>query len=201
MKVYPILIIFSLIEVLICDVVGVSQVAIQKAITKSLPFIKAGRPERIDLPSNKNFQYVQMTYSEINSNNIQIFFDDYDLLHIKFNNLSAKLKGEFLVYLVMFTANPHFEAEINNICIEETFALKTSNIGAGKYYLSFKSAGFSDINFNLQKLNIDTSDRKFREIFEKNAKVKIHELNFDRFKEHLKKFTIKILENLRNGLK
>ena len=95
MKVYPIFIILSLLQVLICDIEGVSQTVLQKALTKSLSFIKSSRPDRIDLPSNKNFQNIQLTYSEINNYNIQLFFDDYDLLHIKFSNLNAKLKGDY----------------------------------------------------------------------------------------------------------
>ena len=200
MKVYPIFIILSLLQVLICDIEGVSQTVLHKALTKSLPFIKSSRPERIDLPSNKNFQYIQLTYSEINNYNIQLFFDDYDLLHIKFSNLNAKLKGQCLMYLVMFTANPSFEADLNNISIEQTFALKSSNLGGGKYNISFKSAGFSDINFNILKLNVDSSPQ-FKDKVEKIARSTMHDINFNRFKEHLNKLTTRILENLKMSLK
>ena len=201
MKVYSLFIIFCLLQVFICDIEGVTQAALQKALTKSLPFIKSSRPEKIDLPSNKNFQYIHITYSEINNFNIQLFFDDYDLLHIKFNNLKAKLSGEFLMFLVLYTANPHFDADLININIEQTFAIRSSNLGGGKYNISFKSAGFSDISFNVQNLKIDVTHPKFKDLFYKVAGSTIKDINYNKFKEHLNKLTLNILENLKMILK
>ena len=201
MKVYPIFIILSLLQILICDIEGISQNSLQKALTKSLPFIKSSHPKRIDLPKCKNFENIEMTYSEIKNYNIQFFFDDYDLLHIKFSNLNAKLKGRFLMYLVMLTADPTFEADLSNISIEQTFALKSSNLGGGKYDIGFKSAGFSDIKFNVLKLNIDFGNPKLKESFTITAKKAIYDIDFNRFKEHLNKLTTKILENLKMSLK
>ena len=85
MKDYSILIIFCILQVLICDKAGVTQQSLQDAFTTSLPFIKSFHPEPFTL-SSSSLENLRLAYTELNSNNIQFRFDEYGLLHLQFVN-------------------------------------------------------------------------------------------------------------------
>ena len=202
MKVYSILIIFSFIQTLICDKPGVTQQSLQDAFTTCLPYIKSFHPEPFSL-SGSALKSASFSYTELNTNNIQFRFDEFDLLHIKFLNIKGKVTGTASTVKFSYIGKPtirkpflnltSFTAELNNINWEETYAVESTKKADGKYDIKFKSMNESQIAFNIFRIRIE------KEV-ETSTKIQINKLNFTPFKAHLKKISGLILETLKNRL-
>ena len=206
MKVYSILIIFSFIQTLICDKPGVTQQSLQDAFTISLPFIKSFHPAPFSL-SGSSLRTVKLSYTELNSNNIQFRFDEFGLLHLKFLNIKGQVTGTTSTKQTTsihnieirrpFTFYTSFTAELNNINWEETYVVESTKKDDGKYDVKFKSMNESPIAYNIFRVSIKNG---FKEE-ENSTKIQIYKLNFTPFKAHLKKISGLILETLQNRLK
>ena len=158
MKVYPIFIIFSFLQTLICDKPGVNQQSLQEAFAISLPFIKSFHPEPFTL-TGSSLGSLEFVYTELNSNNIEFIFDEHGLLHLKFVNIKGKVTGELYsnprykgggltprskIWLIT-----NFTAELNKIGWEETYFIESTKQADGKYDMKFKSMSESSISFNI----------------------------------------------------
>ena len=158
MKDYSILIIFCILQVLICDKAGVTQQSLQDAFTTSLPFIKSFHPEPFTL-SSSSLENLRLAYTELNSNNIQFRFDEYGLLHLQFVNIKGLLTGKAfgpifysgggLFARARVQAVYNFTAILSNINWEETYAVESTKQADGKYDMKFKSMSESSISFNI----------------------------------------------------
>ena len=148
MKVYSIFIIFCFIQTLICDKPGVTQQSLQDAFTTSLPFIKSFHPAPFSL-SGSSLRTAKLSYTELNSNNIQFRFDEFGLLHLKFLNLKGQVTGTTFTKRVIIPCSPYvkrrpflfvtsFTAELNNINWEEIYAVESTKKVDGKYDPSIK---------------------------------------------------------------
>ena len=206
MKVYSIFIIFCFIQTLICDKPGVTQQSLQDAFTTSLPFIKSFHPEPFSL-SGSSLKTARLSYTELNSNNIQFRFDEFGLLHLKFLNIKGQVTGTTSTkqnisilnskIRIPFTFYTSFTAELNNINWEETYVVESTKKDDGKYDVKFKSMNESPIAYNIFRVSIKNG---FKEE-ENSTKIQIYKLNFTPFKAHLKKISGLILETLQNSLK
>ena len=159
MKVYSIFIIFCLLQTLICDKPGVTQQSLQDAVTTSLPFIKSFHPAPFSL-SGSSLRSAKLSYTELNTNNIQFRFDEFGLLHLKFVNIKGIVKGttftKHIAYLGggkysikrPFTFYTSFTAELS-INWEETYAVESTQKADGKYDVKFKSMSESSIAYNI----------------------------------------------------
>ena len=150
-----------------------------------------------------------MSYTELNSNNIQFRFDEFGLLHLKFLNIKGQVTGttstKHTSYItnvsgkkrIPFTFYTSFTAELNNINWEETYAVESTKKADGKYDVKFKSMNESPISYNIFRINIRNASKEEETI----TKIQINKLNFTPFKAHLKKISGLILETLQNRLK
>ena len=207
MKVYTIFIIFCLLQTLICDKPGVTQQSLQDAFTTTLPFIKSFHPAPFSL-SGSSLRSAKLSYTELNSNNIQFRFDEFGLLHLKFVNIKGQVTGttftKHTAYLGgkysikrPFTFYTSFTAELSNINWEETYAVESNKKADGKYDVKFKSMSESSISYNIFRLSLRNALKEE----ETTTKIQIKKLNFAPFKSHLKKISGLVLEALQNNLK
>jgi len=201
MKTFSILILFCLIHILICDKDGVTQKTLQEAFNTSLPFIKSFHPSPFTLSGSKSIR-PSLSYTELNSNNIQFKFDEYGLLHLKFVNIKGKLWSSTISMSYIdgkrrFRFINKFTAELDNISWEETYAVESTNRGGGKYDVKFKSMTESSISYNIFRFTMSNSSKE-EQI---KTKSEIRNLDFSPLKSHLKKISGLILETLQNRLK
>jgi hypothetical protein len=200
MKVFSILIILCIFQILICEKPGINQESLQAAFTTSLPFIKSYHPSPFLLYGSKLLSNVRLSYTEINTQNIQFRFDEFGLLHLKFVNLKCKLTGSFSLGKargIRFNTFKSFSSELSNVNWEETYAVESTKSADGKYDVKFKSMTESSLTFNVFRLVI--SNASADQII--SAKNQINRLNYSPFKNHLKKISGLILETLKNRLK
>ena len=199
MKVYSIFIILCIFQVLICDNEGVNEQSLQEAFKTSLPYIKSFHPKYISL-TDSVLNSLQLSYKELTSSNVQFKFDDMGLLHIKFVNLEAKIRGNTMTQkskkLYWMKVLAPFIAELSNIGWEETYSVKSKKMADGKYDIKIKSITESPISYKIFKFTMyDGTDEE-----QIKTKVQIKNLNFTPFKNYLKKISGAILDNLQKKL-
>ena len=200
MKAFQILAVLCIFQILICEKPGVNQESLQAAFTTSLPFIKSFHPSPFSLSGATLLSGVKISYTEINTQNIQFRFDEYGLLHLKFVNLKCRLTGSFSLGKgkgIRFNTFKSFSAKLSNVSWDETYAVESTKRVDGKYDVKFKSMAESSITFNVNRLVI--SNASADQIIQ--AKNQINRLNYTPFKNHLKKISGLILETLKNRLK
>jgi len=199
MKVYSIFIILCIFQILICDNEGVNEQSLQEAFKTSLPYIKSFHPKYISL-TDSVLNSLQLSYKELTSSNVQFKFDDMGLLHIKFVNLEAKIRGNTMTQkskkLYWMKVLAPFIAELSNIGWEETYSVKSKKMADGKYDIKIKSITESPISYKIFKFTMyDGTDEE-----QIKTKVQIKNLNFTPFKNYLKKISGAILDNLQKKL-
>ena len=200
MKAFQILVVLCIFQILICEKPGVNQESLQAAFTTSLPFIKSFHPSPFSLSGATSLSGVKISYTEINTKNIQFRFDEYGLLHLKFVNLKCGLTGSFSLGTgkgIRFNTFKSFSAKLSNVSWDETYAVESTKRVDGKYDVKFKSMAESSLTFNVNRLVI--SNASADQIIQ--AKNQINRLNYTPFKNHLKKISGLILETLKNRLK
>ena len=197
MIVYSIFIIFCSLQTLICDKAGVTQQSLQDAFKTSLPFIKSFHPVPFVLNGSKLI-LPHLSYTKLNSNNVEFRFDEYGLLHVKFVNLKGRISGlTFIKPKKLFKFFSNFTAELSNMSWEETYAVESTKKAEGKYDVKFKSISDSSISYNIFRVIMSNGSKEDQN----NVKLEIKKLNFAPFKAHLKKASGLILEALQDKLK
>ena len=197
MIVYSIFIIFCSLQNLICDKAGVTQQSLQDAFKTSLPFIKSFHPAPFVLNGSKLI-LPHLSYTKLNSNNVEFRFDEYGLLHVKFVNLKGRISGlTFIKPKKLFKFFSNFTAELSNMSWEETYAVESTKKAEGKYDVKFKSISDSSISYNIFRVIMSNGSKEDQN----NVKLEIKKLNFAPFKAHLKKASGLILEALQDKLK
>ena len=115
MKAYTLLILFTFFQVLFCDLEGLSRSKIHEIYVKSLPYLKAFHPENIKIPTTWKYSNLKFNYDELTNNSTNFTYDEFNVLHVKFANLQAKLNGTFRTGSFWNPNNKDFTAILNNI--------------------------------------------------------------------------------------
>jgi len=199
MKAYSIFIVLCFFQALICDNEGVTEQSLQEAFKTSLPYIKSFHPKYISL-TDSVLTSLKLSFTELTSSNVQFKFDNMGLLHIKYVNLKGKLKGDTKTErskkLNWMKQISPFIAELSNISYEETYSVKSKKNADGKYDIKIKSITSTPISYKIFRFTMyDGSDEE-----QVKTKVQIKNLNFTPFKNHLKKISGSILDNLQKKL-
>ena len=199
MKAYSIFIVLCFFQALICDNEGVTEQSLQEAFKSSLPYIKSFHPKYISL-TDSVLTSLKLSFTELTSSNVQFKFDNMGLLHIKYVNLKGKLKGDTKTErskkLNWMKQISPFIAELSNISYEETYSVKSKKNADGKYDIKIKSITSTPISYKIFRFTMyDGSDEE-----QVKTKVQIKNLNFTPFKNHLKKISGSILDNLQKKL-
>jgi hypothetical protein len=190
------LIIFCLLQGLICSTVGLNEQSLKDATIKTLKYFNEFHQGTIRFPDKKPFSGLQFTYSPLTIDNIQIKFDEYKLLHIKYVNLKADLTGQYK-YRKIFEFSTSFTAQITNFNWEQVFVVSQDNLANGKIDIKFKSHEESVLNFNIfrltsKKVKYDNDIKKNLLIFDyaalKDQLRKISNLIFDTLQTDLNKY-------------
>ena len=112
------LITFCLLQVLNCETIGLNEQSLKNAAAKTLKYTRIYHQDSIKLNEIKNEKAqlvdLKFSYLPLTSDNIQFRFDDYGLLHIKFVNLKATLKGKNIFKLVFIKVVSDFTAQLSN---------------------------------------------------------------------------------------
>ena len=107
----------------------------------------------------------KLTYTKLNSNNVQFKFDEYGLLHPKFINIKGQLSRRAFPQIInppirnsiVFT---YYKADLNNINWEETYVVESTKTTNGKYDVKFKSMAESSISYNIFIVNIEKGSKE-----------------------------------------
>jgi len=202
MKVFSVLVAFVLLQAIMCEVEGVSVLKLQQAFNRSLPYLKAFHPGKIKLAPANKFGNVYLNFTNFTHHNIQFKYDEFNILQIKFVNLKATLTGRYLVKSgILFKKNiyANFQAQLNKISWATSFSVKVDHLTTGKKDLKYKMYGDGDFSVNVEKLALKHYTEKDLQV--KSAKAEIKHLNFDSFKDFLRKSVTLTLDNLKNDLK
>ena len=140
----------------------------------------------------------KLSFSELNSRNIQFKFDEYGLLHIKFININGEVSGRtFPDPRKCAIITTYYKARLSNINWEETYAVESTKIANGKYDVKFKSVSESEISYNIFRIIIERGPKEYQE----TVKLLVKKLDFTPLKSHLKKISGLILDTLKIKLK
>ena len=199
MRAYTLLILFSFFQVLFCDLEGLSISKLQEIYVKSLPYMKAFKPESIFIPSSFRLRNLKFNYVDLSNNNANFTFDEFNVLHVKFVNLKAKLNGQYRSGNYYKTGGTYnFEANLTNITYEQSFNVITTKQTDGKYAFKYKKISAGEIKF---KVNLNfTSDFINKEFHTTVVRSNLNNLNYNEFTSHLSKLQTLLLDNVANEL-
>ena len=199
MKINSILLItFCLLQVLNCATVGLNEQSLKNAAIKTLKYARMYHQDTIKLNDKDVFTDLKFNYSPLASDNVQFRFDEYGLLHIKFINLKASIKGGYVFPVMFFKIFSEFTAQLNNFNWEQVFVVSQKDLGNGKLDIKFKSTEESAVNFSIFKYTVKNNDIKDKM---KEQIIKLKTLDFTPVKTELKKVAQLILETLQSDLK
>jgi len=140
MKAYFLLILICLLDILICDKVGINQKSLAEAFNTSLPFIKSFHPEPFQL-SGSTLSSARLSYTELTTKNIEFRFDEYGLLHLKFVNLKGQVSGTFSAFLKPIIPKPIPVTPVKPIIPIKSASLTTKPIIPVKSVNSIRKGG------------------------------------------------------------
>ena len=199
MKVFSVLVAFVLLQAIMCDVEGVSVLKLQQAFNKSLPYLKAFHPGKIKLTASNKFKNLYMNFTNFTHHNIEFKYDEFNVLHVKFINLKAVLQGNYLARKGLFkNVYTGFEAHLNKVAWGTSFSVKVDLLQTGKKDLKYKMYGDGDFSLNVEKLAIRHYTEK--DLLFKTVKSDIKNVNFNDFKEFLRKAVILAFDTLKKEL-
>ena len=105
-------------------------------------------------------------------------------MDIKYVNIKGQIKAKVIPYetalLFHRLAFTNYTVELNNINLEETYAVKWTNLDSGKYNVKFKNMTESAISFNIFKVTLQ-KETKGKKI---SVELKIKRLNYTPLKSH-----------------
>ena len=199
MRASTLLILFSFFQVLFCALEGLSLSKIQEIYVKSLPYMKAFKPENIYIIPSYKFKNLKFNYADLSNNNANFTFDDFNVLHMKFVNLKAKMTGQYKTGPWVKVGNTYnFEANFTNITYEQLFNVITNKQADGKYAFRYKKIGVGEIKFQVN--SSFTSDFRNKDFFTSTLRSNIKNLNYKEFTSHLDKLQTLLLDNIANEL-
>ena len=187
------LIIFCLLQVLICSTVGLNEQSLKDATIKTLKYINEFYQGTIKFKDKKPFSGLQFTYAPLSIDNIQFKFDEYKLLHIKYVNLKATIEGKYK-YRKIFEFSTRFTAQLSNFNWEQVFVAAQDNLANGKIDIKFKSHQESAFNFNIFRLT--STNAKYEEDIKKNLLT----FDYEPLRVQLRKLSNLIFETLQTDL-
>jgi hypothetical protein len=198
MRAYTLLILFSFFQVLFCALEGLSLSKLHEVYVKSLPYMKAFKPESFNIPSTFRFKNLKFNYADLTNNSTNFTFDEFNVLHVKFN-LKAKMTGQYKTGTFFKSEGLYdFTANFTNITYEQLFNVITTKQNDGKYVFKYKKIGSSELSFK-SHLNF-TSTFRNKEFYTSMASSSIKNLNYTEFSSHLSKLQTLVLDNVANEL-
>ena len=199
MKVFSVLLAFVLLQAIMCEVEGVSVLKLQQAFNKSLPYLKAFNPGKIRLAAANKFSNLYMNFTNFTKNNVEFKYDEFNILHVKFTNLKAAIHGKYLVKGSFFKkVYANFEAKLDKVNWATSFSVKVEHLQTGKKELKYKMYSDGDFSLNVERFAMKHYTEK--DLPFKNAKAEIKNLNFNAFKEFLRKAVGLTLDTLKKDL-
>ena len=141
MRASTLLILFSFFQVLFCDLDGLTRSQLHDIYVKSLPYLKAFHPESITIPSSWKYMNLKFNYNELTNNSTDFKFDEFNVLHVKFVNLQAKLNGTYRTGSFWTPNYRDFVSVLNNITYEQTFNVLVNKNPNGTKTFKYKKVG------------------------------------------------------------
>ena len=201
------LITFCLLQVLNCAKVRLSEQSLKNALIKTLksPRINHQNTIKLDLP----YEYTELnfTYSPLTSDNIQLYFDDFEeALYISFVNLNATVTGKHVAHFGYHKITTEFTAQLDDFKWEQVFAVSKKNLD-----ITFTPTRESRVDVHVDRFtpkrenipdefikDIGTSEL---DITDTLIKMKMTSLGYTEVKNQLRKVSQLILDTLQSDLK
>ena len=199
MRAYTLLIVFTFFQVLFCDLDGLSSSKLQEIYVKSLPYIKAFHPENIYVPSTWKYTGLKFNYKELANNNTNFTFDEFNVLHVKFVNLQAKLNGTYRIGRIWNAEYRNFNATLDNITYGQSFNVLVTKNQNGTKTFKYKKIGEAELSFKVKSFNF-TSDFSNKNLYLDVAKSGLKNLNLKEFSSNLSKMIKLILDHVQTEL-
>jgi len=199
MRAYTLLIVFTIFQVLFCDLDGLSRNQLHEIYVKSLPYLKAFHPESIYVPPNWRFSGLKFNYKELTNNSTNFTFDEFNVLHVKFANLQANLNGTYRIGKFWNSDYRNFNATLDNITYGQSFNVLVNKHQNGTKTFKYKKVGESELSFKVKSFNF-TSDFSNKNLYLDVAKNGIKNLNFKELSSHLSKMLTLILDRVQTEL-
>ena len=199
MKAYTLLILFSFFQVLFCDLDGLTRSQLHDIYVKSLPYLKAFHPESITIPSSWKYMNLKFNYNELTNNSTDFKFDEFNVLHVKFVNLQAKLNGTYRTGSFWTPNYRDFVSVLNNITYEQTFNVLVNKNPNGTKTFKYKKVGETELSFKIKSFNF-TSDFSNKELHVNTGKSGLRNLNFKEFRSYLSKMLTLLLDRVQTEL-
>ena len=92
-----ILITFCLLQFLNCATVGLNEQSLKNAAIKTLKYERMFHQDSVKLNDKDNLHELKFNYSPLTSDNIKFRFDGL-YIYIKFFNLNASIKGDYILF-------------------------------------------------------------------------------------------------------
>ena len=196
MKAYTLLILFTFFQVLFCKIEGITINKFHDAFVKSVPYMKAFHEGAFAIPSNPRFLNVKLELAQLNKNNTNFTIDEFDVLHIKFVNLKAKVTGQYRTKLTWRHGGEYqtFKANLTNITFEQTFSLATTKQANGTYTLKYKAIGENGLSLKVKNFDFIYYGEKDKGLAVKAGSAGLKTLNYNGLKSYLIKLQTIILD-------
>jgi hypothetical protein len=195
MRVYTLFILFSFFQILFCDLEGLSISKLNEIYVKSLPYMKAFHPEEIKVPTNFKYLRLKFNYDELTKNNTNFTYDEFNVLHVKFVNLQAKLNGSYRIGNFWDFNYQNFTAILDNITYEQSFNVVINKQQNGTKTFKYKKIGETEISFKVKSFNF-TADFSKKELYLSTGKSGIRNLNFKEFRTILSRMQTLLLDQV-----
>ena len=187
-----ILIIFCLLEALICSTDGLNEKSLKDSTIKTLKYFNEFYQKEIKFENKKPFSDLKFTYYPLSIDNIQFKFDEYKLLHIKYVNLKSTLEGKYKYGRLFGVAS--FKAQLSNFSWEQVFVVAQDNLANGKIDIKYKPHEESALKFNIFRLT--SQKTKYDEDLKKNLLM----FDYNALKIQLRKVSKLIFDTLQTDL-
>ena len=201
MKAYTLLILFAFFQILSCKIEGITINKLHDAYVKSVPYMKAFHEGAFDIPSNPKFLNVKLELVELNKNNTNFTIDEFDILHIKFVNLKAKITGQYQTKLVWRKREfQTFKANLTDISFEQSYTIATTKQANGTYALKYKTIGSDALSLKVKNFDFIYYGDKDKAMAVKTASAALKNLNYKVLKLYLIKLQKLVLDTVKADL-
>ena len=196
MKASSLLVLFCLLNVILCYTIGITDKELKASFKDSLTFIKAFHTKTYSIGKGV-LTAVTLTNPVLTENNVNF---KVETQHVKviFQNIKLTLSGGGKVKKSTFNEFTKFSADLENFKYEVKFSVASKKLETGKYEVKFSKTAESTPTFKITKL---TSKFTGLTDIEEQLKNNVKGLDFTPYKNYLNKIASLVIETLPSHMK
>jgi hypothetical protein len=196
MKASSLLVLFCLLNVILCYTIGITDKELKASFKDSLNFIKAFHKKTYSLGKGV-LTGVTLTNPILTENNVD-FKVETEHVRVIFQNIKLTLSGGAKVKKSTFNEYTKISAVLENFKYEVKFSVSSKKLETGKYEVKFSKTSESTPTFKIAKIT-----SKFTGLTEIEEQLKNNEksLDFTPYKAYLNKIASLVIETLPSHMK